>query len=94
MNRRGADRPLRLVAKDLVSSQSISWPAVWQFWDAHRADAGLDVIAALFHGTCSHTHTHTHAYINHGNHAPHWHAGVAKKKEKLPAQLAREMVDK
>jgi hypothetical protein len=23
-----------------------------------------------------------------------WHAGVAKKKEKLPAQLAREMVDK
>ena len=108
MKRRGAERPLRFVAKDLVSSQNISWPAVRQFWDVHRYDADLlAVIAVLFHGTVSpllHTHIHNSpklvvaisqlslSPLSFSFSTPT--AGIAKKREKLPEQMAREMVDK
>jgi hypothetical protein len=53
MNRQHAGRPLHQVAKDVVSSHHIDWIAVQQFWSDHKEDAGLDVIAALLHGTYS-----------------------------------------
>ena len=112
-HRRGAGLPLRLVAKDLVSAQFISWPAVQQFWDVHGDDADLAVIAALFHGISSLSSyplmypqlTQPKLYRSELPYlslsfslalilSTRTASGIAKKKAKLPEQLAREMVDK